>query len=194
MNTTKEEYYTVYRHITPDGMIYIGTTNNIKKRCYPSLYRCEPFKSYIQHFGWENLAHEILEEFTNKEDALIYEDALIKYYQDKHISLNKNRSGYGKLQKIEKTAKKLKKEAETNEKKTKRAKNNYIKHKTYFNNYNSNFRQTTEGKIYNRVASYNHYRTKRNKKNEIFETPSEARQKYIDFGYIPSYIKNDDLY
>lgn len=42
--------------------------------------------------------------------------------------------------------------------------------------------------IYNRVKQYNI----KNPKNPV-ETPKEARDKYLATGYIPQYIKHDDL-
>lgn len=49
-------------------------------------------------------------------------------------------------------------------------------------------RSTPEGKIYNRVCAFNHYHP-----DQIKETPLEAKQKYLQWGYIPDYIKSDDL-
>lgn len=178
--------YTVYKHTTPNGMVYIGVTSNYKERCFPSLYRSEPFKSHIQSHGWNNIKHEIIKQFDNKKDALLLEDALIKYYKDEKISLNKNRSGYGKIKKIEK-------DTEKQERKKERI-SNYKKHKEYYANYYSNFRNTNEGKIYYRVNAHNQYCKKIGRIEYIIETPAEARKKYLDFGYIPSYIKNDDIY
>lgn len=56
--------------------------------------------------------------------------------------------------------------------------------KGYMRQYNS----TPEGKIYYRVSNYNNYHP-----NKAIETPAEAKRKYLDFGYIPNYIKHDDL-
>lgn len=49
-------------------------------------------------------------------------------------------------------------------------------------------RSTPAGKIYNRVASYNYKHA-----DNIFETPLEAKNKYLESGYIPLYVKHDDL-
>lgn len=49
-------------------------------------------------------------------------------------------------------------------------------------------RSTTVGKIYNRVSSFNTYHPDRK-----LITPLEAKEMYLLTGYIPSYIKNDDL-
>ena len=47
---------------------------------------------------------------------------------------------------------------------------------------------TSEGKIYNRVNAFNHDHPDR-----AIETALEAKNKYLQTGYIPDYIKNNDL-
>lgn len=49
-------------------------------------------------------------------------------------------------------------------------------------------RSTTVGKIYNRVSSFNTYHPDRK-----LITPLEAKEMYLLTGYIPDYIKNNDL-
>lgn len=68
-----------------------------------------------------------------------------------------------------------------------------LKQKAYRDAYYNRFRRTNEGKIYNRVASHNQWLTKKGREEDIVETPAEARRKYKEEGYIPSYIKNDDI-
>lgn len=46
-----------------------------------------------------------------------------------------------------------------------------------------------EQKIYNRVGTFNYLHP-----DKMIETPLEARRKYFATGYIPNYIKNNDLY
>lgn len=54
---------------------------------------------------------------------------------------------------------------------------------------NNHFKETpNEIKIYNRVAGFN-----KNNPEKAVETPLEAKRKYNENGYIPDYIKNDDL-
>lgn len=60
--------------------------------------------------------------------------------------------------------------------------------KIYNEAYRKSHRDKPEYKIYNRVNAYNYLH-----KENIIETAIEARNKYIEFGYIPEYIKNDDL-
>lgn len=91
----EENNYTVYEHITPDGMYYFGTTSNIKKRwvCDGVNYKTTSLKPYINKFGWDNIQHKIL--FTNqtKDNALFIEDFLIHTAQEDGVCINKKRSG-----------------------------------------------------------------------------------------------------
>lgn len=45
-----------------------------------------------------------------------------------------------------------------------------------------------EWKVYSRVKAYNRYHP-----DKATETPLEAKKKYLGYGYIPDYIKSDDL-
>ena len=48
--------YFIYAHITPSGKIYIGQTNNIKRRWQPSQYKyCSYFEKAIQKYGWDHI-------------------------------------------------------------------------------------------------------------------------------------------
>lgn len=185
--------YSVYKHITPDGMVYVGITNSIKDRWYRSLYRCDPFKYWIKQFGWDNIIHEVVFEGLSKDEAAVIEDNLIDIYSSIGKSLNTNRSGKqhsvdDRLFCLLKDSKKMMLKINKNypeiikaQLKTKNSKN-YKKYK-----------QTNDWVIYRRVSGYNKVRKMQGKLDKIYETPLEAKQKYLDFGYIPDYIKNDDL-
>lgn len=65
--------WTVYRHITPDGKIYVGCTSKKPERRWNNgnHYRKNtPFGKAIEKYKWENIKHEILDtdldEFTAK--------------------------------------------------------------------------------------------------------------------------------
>ena len=60
--------------------------------------------------------------------------------------------------------------------------------KEYNKQYHKQYGSTIEGKIYNRVNAFNYLHP-----DCKIETPLEAKQKYLETGYIPSYIKNNDL-
>lgn len=83
--------YTVYKHTSPSGKVYIGiTSQSAEKRWgYNGYgYNGQPFFSAVLKYGWDNIKHEIL--FTNltQEEAERKEIELIKLY-------NSNKSEYG---------------------------------------------------------------------------------------------------
>ena len=90
-----ENNYTVYQHVTPDGMYYFGQTNNIKRRWRGNgrYYKTTSLQPYIEKYGWENIQHKVLFENLSKEDALSIEDSLILSGREKGNCINKRRSG-----------------------------------------------------------------------------------------------------
>ena len=90
-----ENNYSVYQHITPDGMYYFGQTNDIKRRWSSNGagYKTTSLYPYIEKFGWDNIKHIILFENQSKEDALKIEDSLIISGWEKGNCINKIRSG-----------------------------------------------------------------------------------------------------
>lgn len=77
-----ERKYFVYRHVTPDGLIYVGATSFKKPekrwgngRCYQANKR---FTDAVNRFGWSNIKHEILAKGLPKEEAHALERQLIR--------------------------------------------------------------------------------------------------------------------
>ena len=95
IDTTMENNYSVYQHVTPDGMYYFGQTNNIKRRWRNNgaEYKRTALQPYIEKFGWENIQHIILFRDQTKEDALFIENFLIETAREDGVCINKNRSG-----------------------------------------------------------------------------------------------------
>ena len=87
--------YSVYQHVTPDGMYYFGQTNNIKRRWSRNgaEYKTTSLYPYIEKYGWDNIQHIILFENQSKEDALKIEDSLIISGWEKGNCINQQRSG-----------------------------------------------------------------------------------------------------
>ena len=87
--------YSVYQHVTPDGMYYFGQTNNIKRRWRNNGagYKGTALQPYIEKFGWDNIQHIVLFENQSKENALNIEDSLIISGWEKGNCINKQRSG-----------------------------------------------------------------------------------------------------
>lgn len=162
----KTEGYFVYAHTTPNGLYYVGMSKQQpRKRWNKSAYK-EPnsLAPYISEYGWENIQHKVLIDGLTKEQAEAWEDRIIQALSMNGMCINKHRSGG--LCRDDRQA----------------------YHKQYSKQHNKQCRSTPEGKIYNRVAAYNHYHP-----DKAIETPMEAREKYLETCYIPAYIKHDDL-
>lgn len=90
-----ENNYSVYQHITPDGMYYFGQTNDIKRRWRGNgaEYKETALYTYIEKYGWDNIQHIVLFENQTRENALFIENFLIETAREDGVCINKNRSG-----------------------------------------------------------------------------------------------------
>lgn len=88
-----EKLYSVYRHISPSGKVYVGIT------CVPPNQRWRGghgyihshqylFANAIHKYGWDNFTHEILLEGRSKGEAVYAEKYLIKWYKMHGLSYN----------------------------------------------------------------------------------------------------------
>lgn len=84
--------WTVYTFTTPDGMVYVGMSNNPKSRCRPRKY-VGNIREEIERWGWKQLEHRLLCTFTDKVSAHRFEDSMIMFCRTNSISLNITRSG-----------------------------------------------------------------------------------------------------
>lgn len=71
--------YSVYKHIVPNGKIYIGISHNPQGRWNNGEgYRDNgAFYADIKKYGWDAIKHEIVETGLNYDDALRIESILI---------------------------------------------------------------------------------------------------------------------
>lgn len=75
--------YTVYKHTTPSGKVYIGITSlPVKQRWLNGrgYKRNEHFYKAITKYGWDNIAHEIIETDLPASAACKIEQRLIAKY------------------------------------------------------------------------------------------------------------------
>lgn len=87
-----QKCYTVYRHISPSGRVYVGITK------LPLLYRwglqgfrykrCKLFYRAIQKYGWNKIVHEIILDGVSKSEAVYTERYLIRWYKIHDLSYN----------------------------------------------------------------------------------------------------------
>ena len=95
IDTTMNNNYSVYQHVTPDRMYYFGQTQNVEKRWSNNgaLYKRTALQPYIEKYGWENIQHIVLFRDQTKEDALFIENFLIETAREDGVCINKQRSG-----------------------------------------------------------------------------------------------------
>lgn len=90
--------YTVYKHISPSGKVYIGITSQSVNRRWDNGngYKSnEYFYRAIIKYGWDSFKHEILFTGLTKEQAEAKEIELIKFYNstDSHCGYNLRKGG-----------------------------------------------------------------------------------------------------
>ena len=87
--------YSVYQHVTPDGMYYFGQTQNVERRWSNNgaEYKKTSLQPYIEKFGWDNIQHIVLFKDQTKDNALWIENFLIETAREDGVCINKNRSG-----------------------------------------------------------------------------------------------------
>ena len=92
---TMENNYSVYQHVTPDGMYYFGQTQNVERRWSNNgaEYKRTALQPYIEKYGWDNIQHIVLFRDQTKENALWIENFLIETAREDGVCINKNRSG-----------------------------------------------------------------------------------------------------
>lgn len=81
--------YYVYVHTVPNGKIYVGQAKNLVARWNngEGYVDNRPFYKDITIYGWNNIKHDIVAEFDNRESALQLEAvliALLKSEDDKY--------------------------------------------------------------------------------------------------------------
>ena len=75
--------YTVYKHTTPSGKVYIGITKNKPEYRWKNGngYKDNAhFDNAIKKYGWENIEHEIVQNGLSKQQACDLEIELIAKY------------------------------------------------------------------------------------------------------------------
>ena len=92
---TMENNYSVYQHVTPDGMYYFGQSQNVERRWRNNgaEYKETALQPYIEKYGWDNIKHIVLFRDQTRKNALWIEDFLIETAQEDGVCINQQRSG-----------------------------------------------------------------------------------------------------
>lgn len=90
--------YTVYKHTSPSGKVYIGITRQTPERRWDNGkgYKHSPhFRAAIEKYGWDAFKHEILATGLTKEEAERAEVELIAKHQstDRRFGYNADKGG-----------------------------------------------------------------------------------------------------
>lgn len=78
--------WSVYKHTTPSGKVYIGVTSKEPKERWNSGHgykKCKAFWNAIVKYGWKNIQHEVLYRNLSKQDAERLEQELIAQCQSR---------------------------------------------------------------------------------------------------------------
>lgn len=95
-----ERHYTVYKHTSPDGKVYIGATSNDPNRRWQNGYgyrENKDFYSDIEYYGWDNFSHYIVASDLTEPEAYKLEEKLIQQFcaTDPVKGYNKSVGGKG---------------------------------------------------------------------------------------------------
>ena len=86
--------YYVYVHTVPNGKVYIGQTKQIQKRWNngEGYIDNSPFYKDITTYGWNNIKHEIIAEFSEREPAVQLESVLIALLKTENANYGYNQT------------------------------------------------------------------------------------------------------
>jgi group I intron endonuclease len=81
-NMIEDKEWTVYKHTSPSGKIYIGITSQKPEKRWQNgnKYKGQTFYRAIKKYGWENINHEILFTGLTEKEACEMEQYLIEKY------------------------------------------------------------------------------------------------------------------
>lgn len=92
INERFEREYKVYKHICPNGKVYIGITcNDVKYRWWGGKgYRGSLFGKAIAEFGWDSIEHVVSKGCYSQERACELEIKLIAKYRSNNLEYGYN--------------------------------------------------------------------------------------------------------
>lgn len=194
MKARKGRNWWVYvHHVVDADLYYPGMTNNPSLRfrncCYTSTVLAKYLDPSVPLKKNKNI-ETLLLHVNGEEFARKLEDMLILKYRSIGKCLNYRRGDiFNKDTRREADrVRQSERRANNPEHFKELSKKRYQRNPQKFIELSKKIRSTPEGKIYYRVTNFN-----RSHPDRAIETPLEAKQKYLEWGYIPDYIKSDDL-
>lgn len=98
MISKEKRTWSLYRHTSPSGKVYIGITSRKPKTRWGNGCNYTSsvlFKKAIDKYGWNNIRHEVLFSGLSEEKAKSLEIDLIRHYKNLGISYNITDGGDG---------------------------------------------------------------------------------------------------
>ena len=91
--------WSLYRHTSPSGKVYVGITSNITKRWASKGYYYQLsntiFSRAIRKYGWDNFLHEVIASNLPESTAKALEIEFIALYKKLGLSYNMTNGGEG---------------------------------------------------------------------------------------------------
>lgn len=100
LSNSNMERWSIYRHTSPSGKIYIGITSKSPEERWAKGWgyvRCPVFMKAIKKYGWDNIKHEVLFTGLSEERVKQLEINLIRHYKRLGLSYNITDGGDGSL-------------------------------------------------------------------------------------------------
>ena len=188
-----ENNYSVYQHVTPDGLYYFGATSNVERRWRNNgaEYKGTSLQPYIEQYGWDNIQHIVLFREQTRENALWIEDFLIETAREDGVCINKQRSGlvskeegynknqmkYLREQNHENEVRKQKQYYEQNKDKIKQY---YEQNKDKIKQYQQEYREQNKQQIRKQQKQYREQNKEqiKERKKQYYEQNKQQRREY----------------
>lgn len=187
-----KKIYVYAHHVIDADVWYVGVTSKPKERFQNHYYETTSLWPYIKDSGvplkQNNNIETIVLAVRDRELAFRLEDMLILKYRALGQCINEVRSGHVRVNDNAAYRRELrKKDPERHRgyvRKYRKIHSEAVRAKDRITK--AAKRSTPAGKIYNRVASYN-------RRNNPIITPSEAVEMFELTGWVPTFVKHDDL-
>lgn len=180
MQDKLENNYSVYQHVTPDGMYYFGQTQNVERRWRNNgaEYKGTTLQPYIEQYGWENIQHIVLFKEQTRENALWIENFLIETAREDGVCINKNRSGN-----VSKEEGYRQEYREQNKNKIKKYQQEYFqKNKDKKQDYDKKYREQNKQQIQEQKQQYYEQNKQqiREQQKQYYEQNKDKKQQYYE--------------
>lgn len=95
---SSDKRYTVYKHTSPEGKVYIGCTGDkVETRWKKGYHHNVALTNDVEKMGWDNFKHEVISTNMDESSAYALEKELIHKYDSTNTDRGYNKSIGGKI-------------------------------------------------------------------------------------------------